>query len=105
MYKLAANYHFPMVYPDGGIPGLIYFTRIRANMFYDYNNAKARVNGTLTEIINRSVGTEIYFDTKIWNSSPVSIGVRFAHLLDMDLINPTVKNIWEILIPINLIPN
>lgn len=105
MYKLAANYHFPIVYPDGGIPGLIYFTRIRANMFYDYNNAKARVNGTLTEIINRSVGTEIYFDTKIWNSLPVSIGVRFAHLLDMDLINPIVKNKWEILIPINLIPN
>ncbi len=105
MYKVGANYHFPLLYPDGGIAGLIYFQRIRANVFYDYNNAKARVNGILTEIKNRSTGAELYFDTKVWNSLPVSFGVRFAHLLDVDLLNPTVKNKWEIIIPIGLIPD
>ena len=105
MYKLGANYHFPICYPDGGIGGIIYFQRIRGNIFYDYNNAKARVNGILTEIKNRSTGGELYFDTKVWNSLPVSIGVRFSHLLDTDLINPTVKNKWEIILPIALIPN
>lgn len=104
MYKLGANYHFPLLYPDGGIPGLIYFQRIRANLFYDYNNAKARVGGVLTEIINRSAGTELYFDTKVWNSLPVSIGVRYSRLLDTDLLNPGVKNRWEIILPIGLIP-
>jgi hypothetical protein len=105
MYKVGANYHFPLLYPDGGIPGLIYFQRIRANVFYDYNNARARVNGVLTEIKNRSTGGELYFDTKIWNSLPVSFGVRFAHLLDVDLLNPAVKNRWEIIVPIGLIPD
>ncbi len=105
MYKLGANYHFPLLYPDGGIPGLLYFQRIRANLFYDYNNARARVNGVLTEIINRSAGTEIYFDTKVWNSLPVTIGVRYARLLDTDLLNPGVKNRWEIILPVGLIPN
>ena len=105
MYKVGANYHFPLLYPDGGIPGIIYFQRIRANVFYDYNSAKARVNGILTEIKNRSTGGELYFDTKVWNSLPVTIGVRFSYLLDTDLRNPSVKNKWEIIVPISLIPD
>ncbi len=105
MYKLGVNYHFPLLYPDWGIAGILYFQRIRANSFFDYNNATARVNGILTDIKNRSAGGELYFDTKVWNSLPVSIGVRFAHLLDTDLLHPAVKNKWEIIVPIGLIPN
>ncbi len=105
MYKFGFNYHFPLCYPDWGVGGLIYIQRIRANAFYDHNNAKARLNGILTQIKGRSIGGELYFDTKVWNSLPVSIGVRFAHLLDMDLLNPGLKNKWEIIVPINLIPD
>lgn len=105
MYKLGVNYHFPILYPDWGFANLLFFQRIRANAFYDHTNAKARVNNVLTEIMNRSTGAEVYFDTKIWNALPVSFGVRFSHLLDTDLLNPLVKNRWEIIIPIGLIPN
>ena len=105
MYKLGVNYQLPVVYPDWGFANLLYFQRIRVNAFYDYTNAKARVNNILTEIINSSTGAEIYFDTKIWNAFPVSFGVRFSHLLNKDLLNPTVKNRWEIILPIGLIPN
>ena len=105
MYKLGVNYQLPVVYPDWGFANLLYFQRIRANAFYDYTNAKARVNNVLTEVINSSTGAEIYFDTKIWNAFPVSIGVRFSHLLNTDLLNPTVKNRWEIILPIGLIPD
>jgi hypothetical protein len=105
MYKLGVNYHFPLVYPDWGFANILFFQRIRANAFYDYTNAKARVNGLLTEIKNRSTGAEIYFDTKIWNALPLSFGFRFSHLLDTDLLNPLVKNRWEIIIPIGIIPD
>lgn len=105
MYKIGVNYHFPLFYPDGGIPGLVYFQRIRANVFYDYNSATARVNNILTEVKGRSSGTEIYFDTKVWNSLPVTIGIRYSRLLDADLLNPGVKNRWEIILPIGLIPD
>lgn len=105
MYKLGGTYHFPLFYPDGGLPGLVYFQRIRTALFYDYNNATARVNGILTNIISRSAGTEIYFDTKVWNSLPVTIGVRYSRLLDTDLLNPGVKNRWEIILPVGLIPD
>jgi hypothetical protein len=105
MYKLGVNYHLPLVYPDWGVAGLVYFLRIRANTFYDHNIATARLNGVLTDIKSRSVGGELYFDTQLGGAFPLTIGVRFAHLLDTDLLNPTVKNKWEIILPVNLIPN
>ncbi|MBK8611149.1 MAG: hypothetical protein IPL84_14710 [Chitinophagaceae bacterium] len=105
MYKIGVNYHFPIIYPDWGFANMLFFQRIRANAFYDHTSAKARVNNLLTEIKNRSTGAEIYFDTKIWNAYPVSFGLRFSHLLDTDLLNPLVKNKWEIIIPIGLIPD
>ena len=80
MYKLGANYHFPLLYPDWGFGNIIFFQRIRANAFFDYTNAKARVNGILTKIINKSIGGELYFDTKIWNALPLNVGIRYSHL-------------------------
>ncbi len=105
MYKFGVNYHLPIVYPDWGFANMIFFQRVRANAFFDYTNAKARVNNVLTEILNRSTGAEVYFDTKVWNALPVSFGVRFSRLLDTDLLNPLVKNRWEIIIPIGFIPD
>jgi hypothetical protein len=105
MYKLGVNYQLPVLYPDWGFANLLYFKRVRLNGFYDYTNARARVNNILTEIQNSSTGAEIYFDTKIWNAYPLSFGVRFSHLLDKDLVKPAGKNRWEIIIPIGLIPD
>jgi len=105
MYKLGVNYHFPLFYPDWGAANVVFIQRIRANAFYDYTNARARVNGLLTSIVNRSTGGEIYFDTKLWNALPASIGIRYSHLLDTDLRNPRATGRWEIILPINIIPN
>lgn len=106
MYKFGVNYHIPLLYPDWGIGNIFFIQRVRTNIFYDYGSALTKfVRGRLAEVKSRSTGTEIYFDTKIWNSLPVSIGFRYSRLLDMDLLNPTAVNRWEIIIPINLIPN
>ncbi|MEI7471137.1 MAG: hypothetical protein WCJ85_02695 [Chitinophagaceae bacterium] len=104
MYKWGVNYHLPLLYPDWGLANLLFFQRIRTNLFYDYTNARARVNGLLTDIKQRSAGTELYFDTKFWNALPISFGVRYSHLLDQDLFYPTLKNRWEFILPIGLIP-
>ena len=105
MYKLGANYHLPLLYPDWGFGNMIFFQRVRANAFYDHTVARARVNGILADIKNRSVGTEIYFDTKIWNALPVSFGFRYSHLLDTDRQNPGLRNLWEFILPIGIIPD
>jgi len=105
MYKLGFNYHLPLLYPDWGFGNMIFFQRVRTNAFYDHTIARARVNGIVTDIKNRSTGAELFFDTKIWNALPVSFGVRFSHLLDVDLRNPGVQNRWELIVPIGLIPD
>ncbi|HEY2722810.1 MAG TPA: hypothetical protein VGI82_13845, partial [Chitinophagaceae bacterium] len=98
MWRVSANYHFPIFYPDWGFANLLYFQRIRGNVFFDlekvYSNNKS-ANKNL-----RSVGGEIYFDTKWWNEYPLSFGIRLSHLLDKELVGPTQKNVFEILVPI-----
>lgn len=102
-YKLGVNYQLPLSYPDAGVGNIIFLQRVRANLFYDYSAGLE--SGRTTQIKNRSAGTEIYFDTKIWNELPVSVGIRFSRLLDKDVLNPGAVNRWEIILPVNIIPN
>jgi hypothetical protein len=103
MIKLGINYHFPISYIDAGIGNIYFIQRLRANAFFDYTNAKAKVNGILTQVISRSTGVELYVDGKIWNALPASIGIRYSRLLDIDLRSPTATGMWEIILPINLV--
>jgi hypothetical protein len=103
MYKIGVNYHFPLLYPDWGFANLFYLQRIRANVFFDYTNA--RINNSYIDLKERSMGTEINFDTKIWNSFPVSFGIRFSHLMDNNMLNPGIKNKLEFIIPMGFIPD
>ena len=85
MFKLGVNYHLPLVYPDWGFASIIYFQRIRANLFYDFT----RINdfnreGKFVGANFRSVGTELFFDTKWWNQQPVSFGIRYSYLMDAE---------------------
>ncbi len=106
MYKLGVNYHFPVCYPDWGFGNIVFFQRIRMNAFYDYGSAYTKFrNGSFREIKSRSTGAEVYFDTKFWNALPVNFGVRYSRLLDDDLLNPGAVNRWEIILPLNIIPN
>lgn len=98
MWRLSANYHFPIFYPDWGFGNLLYFLRIRANAFFDFEKV---YSDDKTESRNlRSVGGEIYFDTKWWNEYPLTFGIRLSHLLDNELVGGTQKNVFEILVPI-----
>lgn len=106
MYKIGVNYHFPLCYPDWGFGNIIFFQRIRVNAFYDYGSSQTKfADGSLREIKTRSTGGEMFFDTKWWNALPVSFGVRYSRLLDRDYLNPGAVNRWEIILPVNIIPN
>ncbi|MDN3656444.1 DPP IV N-terminal domain-containing protein [Ferruginibacter paludis] len=106
MYKAGINYHFPLFYPDWGFGNMVFFQRIRMNVFYDHTSVSAKADdGSTGYLKNRSTGAELYFDTKLWNALPAIFEIRFSHLLDPNYRNPTVKNRWEIVIPISLIPN
>jgi len=102
LWKLGANYHFPVWYPDQGIANVVYFTRIRANAFYDYT--VGRNLRTQTNYQFKTVGAELYFDTKWWNQQPVTFGIRYSRLLDYQLSGQQPDQ-WEIILPINLLNN
>jgi hypothetical protein len=107
MMKLGINYHFPLVYPDWGFANLLYFQRIRGNVFLDYTRARARYvqNSPVFSKSFKSVGGELFFDSKVWNQLPVSFGVRYSYLLNNDLQAPGRKGLWEVILPLNLLPN
>lgn len=106
MYKLSANYHFPIVYPDAGVANSVYFLRIRGNLFYDYSYASdakyiQAYTGTNTATF-RSTGTEVFFDTQLFNQYPVSIGLRYSRLLDNDIFGGSSPNRFEIVLPLSI---
>jgi len=103
MWRASANYHFPLVYPDWGFGKIVYFLRIRANIFYDYTRVYSK--DKLLSRNLRSTGAEVFFDSKWWNELPVSFGLRYSYLLDQQPNGSTNRNVIELIVPMNLIPN
>jgi hypothetical protein len=102
LWRVSANYHFPLLLPDWGFGQMLYIQRIRGNLFYDlqriYSNDKTRW------LDLRSTGAEVYFDTRWWNQYPLTLGIRFSHLLDTDLLAPGNINVFEFILPVSIIP-
>jgi hypothetical protein len=101
MWKVGANYYFPLFYPDLGIAQVVYFQRLRGNGFFDYSRT---ISLSGTEAPVRSVGGELYFDTRWWNQLPVSFGVRVSYLLDNTRFDKKGTTYFEFILPLNLIP-
>ncbi|HVZ55547.1 MAG TPA: hypothetical protein VG870_02715 [Chitinophagaceae bacterium] len=102
MWRLSANYHLPLVYPDWGFGNLLYIQRARANLFYDYGRVYS--NNKLAFRNLRSLGAELYLDTRWWNEYPLSFGLRFSHLLDHELAGTTRRNVVEFILPVSILP-
>jgi hypothetical protein len=103
MYRLSANYQLPLFYPDWGFGDIVYFLRVRANLYFDYTHAMDYyTNGQVFNANYRSVGSEVYFDTKWWNQLSVSFGIRYSRLLDRDF-EGRGPNQWELILPLNLL--
>ncbi|MEP6513342.1 MAG: hypothetical protein ABJA79_05705 [Parafilimonas sp.] len=99
LWKAGVNYHFPLCYPDWGFGNIVYCLRIRANLFYDFTQAKSLRTGNHYNFA--SAGTEIFFDTKWWNQQFISFGMRYSRLLNLDF-KGLNANQWEIVLPVNL---
>ncbi|MFT4093449.1 MAG: hypothetical protein QM640_07400 [Niabella sp.] len=97
-YTIGTSYHFPICYPDFGFANLLYLQRIRAAVFYDYSLAFNK-NAT-SRAAFRSAGTEIYFDTKWWNSYSLTLGFRMGSILTS---GPGQKSFFEFILPTSLI--
>lgn len=102
MWRVSANYHFPVFYPDWGFGNLLYLQRVRGNIFYDftkvYSNDKTRTQNQC------SAGVEMFLDTKWWNQHPVTFGIRVSRLLNYDLATFSKGTLFEFILPVSIIP-
>jgi len=103
MTKIGVNYHLPLLYPDQGIANIVYFLRVRANMFYDYTHVFDYTFPSRSEYRDefRSYGVELFFDTQWWNEYPVSFGIRYSRLVDGQK-QGLAPDQWEFILPMNL---
>ena len=100
MSRLGVNYHSTLMYPDFGIANLVYFKRLRSNLFYDYSTIKSLRSGNTFSF--GTTGAELFFDTKWWNQQDVSFGIRYSYLLDNRILGISNPHQWEIILPIGL---
>ncbi len=102
IYKVGANYHLPLFYPDWGVLGILYAYRLRANVFFDYSRShlKALNNRTTFIQLYNSVGGELVLDARWFNLYDFSVGFRYSYLLNNDPQNENLKNSFEIFIPV-----
>lgn len=80
--RLSADYQLPLLYPDLGFAGIIYFRRISLNAFFDYGRRSILLVDFNDN--HNSVGAELIFDTNFWHELPVTFGLRNAYLLTED---------------------
>ena len=102
MWRLSANYHFPLIHPDWGFGNILYLQRVRANFFYDFTKVYSRDKTQTAD--QRSVGGEIFVDTKWWNQYPLTFGFRVSRLLDKDQFNGFKGMVYEFVLPVSIIP-
>jgi hypothetical protein len=100
MWRFGSNYHFPIAYPEWGFANIVYLSRLRGNIYYDYSKVKSLRTGRRLNL--RTVGGELYFDTRWWNQQPISFGVRYSRLLDAGTLGIS-PNQWELILPVDLL--
>lgn len=103
MWRLSGNYHLPLWYPDWGFANIFYLQRIRGNAFYDITKVYSLDKGATAD--QRTIGTEVYFDTKWWNQHPLTFGIRWNYLLDTDFYTGQKNvSVFEFILPVSIIP-
>ncbi|MBN8674034.1 MAG: hypothetical protein J0L56_07865 [Chitinophagales bacterium] len=102
MWRLSANYHFPVWHTDFGFANILYLQRIRANAFYDFTKVYSRDKTQTRD--QRSVGGEIFVDTKWWNQYPLTFGFRVSRLLDRDQFDGFKGTVFELVLPVSILP-
>lgn len=94
--RFSFDYALPVFYPDWGFENLIYFKRIRLNVFYDYMNEsfQSKMNHS------QSAGVELYFDNHYLNILPISFGVRRNYKVGGS--GRALNSNWNLMLEMNL---
>ncbi len=77
-YVFAANYTFPIIYPDLALGPILNIQRVRGNAFFDYAYGQSKLFGF--DSAYSSVGGELKFDFNVMRLlQQFNLGVRYAY--------------------------
>jgi len=90
MYSLAADYKFPVFYPDFSIGKLAYIKRVKSSFFYDYawlsmptQDKNGKIYPNSLEMKMKSFGLELTSDLHVLRFfAPIEIGFRSVYRPD-----------------------
>lgn len=75
------NYEMPLFYPDLALGGLVFWKRLKSNVFFDM--AQAKLNFPFNNTRNYwSAGLELTLDTRLIRLLEVDWGVRYSYVSD-----------------------
>ena len=101
MVSVQSSYHFPLLYPDFGMAGIFYCSRVRGDLFFDYGYADIPADFAMqSNGLFLSGGVELIFDITWLNLAELPIGFRFSGLLTRDFDDPGKDFNFEFFIPV-----
>ncbi len=86
LHSFAADYFFPIAYPDISFGSIVYLKRMKGRLFCDYAEAEANITQEADRYIvltrkYHSYGAEIRFDFHLFRFlAPIDAGLRMIHL-------------------------
>ncbi len=86
LQSYSADYQFPLCYPDGGIPGVVYIKRIRLNLYYNESRYTEFGSANQKWQSTSSIGGDLYFDF-----NPLSRATTSTARLSLNIPNQTKK--------------
>ena len=72
------------------------------NLFYDFTKVYSTDKKQTRD--QRSVGGELFADTKWWNQYPLTFGIRVSQLLDRDQFDGFKGTFFEFVMPVSIFP-
>ncbi|MDP2337957.1 MAG: hypothetical protein Q8N05_16225 [Bacteroidota bacterium] len=92
MYSLAADYKFPIFYPDFSMGKLAYIKRVKSSLFYDYAwlsipivDKDGKIYPNNHELKMKSFGLELTSDLHVLRFfAPIEIGIRSVYRPDFN---------------------
>jgi hypothetical protein len=79
IYKISADYAFPLVYPDFDLGPLLYLKRVKGKLFYDGGIGRDNSDNT----VYNSIGVELSADLHLFSTGlfflPLDLGARYSY--------------------------
>lgn len=85
LYAASLDYKFPLLYPDNGIPSILYVKRVSVNLFSDYARYRHRTASGYVTREPYSYGGDIDFDLHVFRTT-------YALGLTLSLYKPSDRN-------------